>query len=256
MLKIESSKNLAGVIIKGDYYDLEKLIEAFYELTIDDEDEKLQAYYDMSTRVLGLCYNVRHAMQGDRQVKFEENGSDREMLSAKSVIAPEYNLYYSCNYYYPEMMFIMLALNELIIFRIRSIQSGRKRVSNPFNKNVIWNETITTIRSFQAAFNGCVKETLSPTSYNRWLGVMNNDYLSLSGINHHFIDLMNIEYLKWNRETRLKKLFTISKRLVEFRFDEDHENIVESVRLGAIKLGCEESMVSLKGFDYPQEIVW
>lgn len=256
MITIENTKNLTGVTIKGDYNDFQQLVDAFYELTIDDEDEKYKAYYDMSTRVLGLCYNIRHASMGDREIKFEENGTDREMLSAKSMIAPEYNVYYSCNYYYPEMMFIMLALNQLILLRMNKIQKPKNSYREPLNKMVIWDSTINTIRSFQSAFNDCVKNTLSPNSYTRWINVMNNEYLSINDINHHYIDLHNIKYLKLDRETRLKKLSSISKKLVEFRFDREHEEIMFSIREGALELGCDESEVVLKGFEYPEKIQW
>ena len=35
MIKITNTKNLTGVTVSGDYYDLEKLVDAFHEITID-----------------------------------------------------------------------------------------------------------------------------------------------------------------------------------------------------------------------------
>ncbi|UNC92047.1 DUF6904 family protein [Candidatus Contubernalis alkaliaceticus] len=51
------------------YVDLEALVTALHEITIDEYSEKNSNYIDISTRVLGLCYDVRHAMQGDREVE-------------------------------------------------------------------------------------------------------------------------------------------------------------------------------------------
>ncbi|HAH95358.1 MAG TPA: hypothetical protein DHD79_10740 [Firmicutes bacterium] len=59
-------------------HDLERLVEAFHNITIDEDSEKYQGLIRMSTRVLGVCYDVRHAYQGDREIELVDNGMTAE----------------------------------------------------------------------------------------------------------------------------------------------------------------------------------
>ncbi|MGL1890642.1 MAG: hypothetical protein OCD02_03400 [Spirochaetaceae bacterium] len=256
MIKIYNTENLTGITIKGDYNDFKQLVDAFYEITIDEDDKSHKPYYDMSTRVLSLCYDIRHALQGDRELHLENNGVTKETMNIHSIMAPKYNAYFSCNYLYPEMLFVTLALNNLIEIRMKFIQKPKSSHADALNKMVIWDTTINTLRNLQSAFCKCIEQTLTPASFSRWIGIMNKDYADIVNINRYFIDLQNLEYLDMTKEIRLKKITSISKKLVEYRFNEDHENIVESVKMGAQKLGCPRESVALKGFEYPQNIKW
>ena len=44
------------------------------------------------------------------------------------------DVYYKCNYLYPEMFFIMLALNELVKIRIRELVKGKHTYNNALDK--------------------------------------------------------------------------------------------------------------------------
>lgn len=54
MVIIKNTENLAGVSISGDFNDLDKLVDAFYAITIDELSEKYQTYIAISTRVRAL----------------------------------------------------------------------------------------------------------------------------------------------------------------------------------------------------------
>ncbi len=55
---------------------------------IGDEDE-FADYAGSSLRVLAMCYNIRHALIGDREIEFVDNGIDADMMRYLSVITPE-----------------------------------------------------------------------------------------------------------------------------------------------------------------------
>lgn len=55
-----------GVAIYGDFMDFETLYEQLHEIVGDEED--FPAYYDARIRVLGVCYDLRHALMGDREI--------------------------------------------------------------------------------------------------------------------------------------------------------------------------------------------
>lgn len=255
MIKINSTDNLAGISISGDYDDMERLVDAFYAITVDQFDRKKARYVEMSTRVLGLCYDIRHAMQGDREIDLVANGMNEEKMKWHSTIAPRNNVYYKCNYLYPEMFFVTLALNELIKLRMNEL-AKTKYLVEPLHKQVIWDETIAILRLFQAEFMACVREVLSEAAFRRWIALMNNSALAIENIAGQYIDLQNIKYLEMSKEKRCKNLSIMAKRIADFAHDRDHTEI-KAIVVEAAKLhDCAQDSISLVGLEYPDEIEW
>lgn len=256
MITIRNTPNLTGVIISGDFNDFYNLVEAFHEITINEYSEKHYQYVDISTRVLGLCYDIRHAYQGDREIELVDNNMTEDKMKWHSIIAPKSNVYYSCNYLYPEMFFVMLALNELVELRIKDLAKTNYIYKEAMDKKVIWDETIATIRSFQAAFAKCVKDTFTSATFSRWLNVMNSDYINIEDIAGQYVDLLNIKYINMTKEKRMKNLSSIAKRIAEFRHDSDHEEIKEVVMEAAREYGYEPGVIRLEGIEYPKDFEW
>lgn len=256
MIIIKNTENLAGVSISGDFNDLEKLVDSFYAITIDEFPEKNINHIEISTRVLGLCYDVRHAFQGDREVELVDNGMDEDKMKFHSIIVPQNNVYYKCNYLYPEMFFVMLALNELVQLRIKELAKSRYLYKTARDKNVIWDDKIATIRSFQAEFIKCVKEVLTEASFNRWLKVMNGDYINIYQITGQYVDLQSIKYINMTKEKRIKNLAIIAKRIAEFQSDTEHDEIKTVVTRAAKEQGRSAGDIRLQGIEYPEEILW
>nr|WP_143414453.1 hypothetical protein [Halobacillus massiliensis] len=53
---------------------------------------ELLAYDGARLRVLGICYDLRHVMMGNRSIKRVGNGLDREKMRHLSIVASEENL--------------------------------------------------------------------------------------------------------------------------------------------------------------------
>lgn len=66
MLKTNPTENFTGITFLGDIYDFYELVESIYNVT-DVENESGGPYYSASMRILGICYDIRHAYQGDRE---------------------------------------------------------------------------------------------------------------------------------------------------------------------------------------------
>lgn len=256
MIIIRNTENLTGVTISGDYNDLYNLVEAFHDITIDEYSEKHQKYVEMSTRVLGLCYDIRHAYQGDREIEFVDNNMTEDKMKWHSIITPKSNVYYNCNYLYPEMFFVMLALNTLVELRIKDLTKTKYIYKEALDKKVIWDETIATIRLFQAEFVKCVKGTFTEATFARWMKVMNSDYIGIEDIAGQYIDLLNIRYINMTKEKRLKNLSPIAKRIAEFRYDNDHNEIKKVVTEAAREYGCIPEYIRLQGIEYPENFEW
>ncbi len=252
MIQIKNTPNLTGVEISGDFNDFENLTDAFYQITAVDS----LAYHNISARILALCYDIRHAMQGDREIELLENGINETIMKFHSMIVPKNNVYYKCNCLYPEMFFVMLALNELVKLRMRNLTKSKHAFDLAFEKDAIWDGPIATIRLFQAKFTACFEEIITENAFNRWLKLMNDRYLCFHEIAVQYVDFLNIKYLKMNHEKRLKNLTTIAKRIAEFHSDADHIEIKEVVTDGAREHGCSENELSLEGMEYPEEILW
>ncbi len=60
MIIIKPTENLTGITIQGDYNDFYELVESIYRLTAADEDTT-NPYYGVKNRLLGMCYDIRHA---------------------------------------------------------------------------------------------------------------------------------------------------------------------------------------------------
>lgn len=256
MITIKNTENLTGVTISGDFNDLNNLVDAFYAITINEYSEKHRRYIEMSTRVLGLCYDIRHAYQGDREVELVDNNMTEDKMKWHSIIAPKSNVYYCCNYLYPEMFFIMLALNELVQLRIGDLTKTRYIYREALDKNVIWDDIIATIRAFQAEFVKCVRGTLTEATFARWLKVMNGAYLDIVNICGQYVDVLNIKYIKMTKEKRLNNLSSIARRIAQYRDDNEHDEIKEVVAEAAKEYECAQGDIRLKGIEYPEDIVW
>ena len=77
MIIVEKAKHENGILLKGDFFDLDRLYFAIYKYTgfhgIDSECT-FPGYYIACENLLGLCYEIRHAWQGDRNIELVYNG--------------------------------------------------------------------------------------------------------------------------------------------------------------------------------------
>lgn len=77
MIIVEKSREGSGVLLKGDFFDLDRLYFAIYKYTgFHGPDNKciFPGYDAVCENLLGLCYEIRHAWQGDRNIEQVYNG--------------------------------------------------------------------------------------------------------------------------------------------------------------------------------------
>ena len=257
MISIKNTENLTGVTISGDFDDLYNLVDAFYEITLNEDSIKYREYIDVSTRLLGVCYDIRHAFQGDREIAFVDNHLSKETMEWHGIVAPEKNVYYQCNCLYPEMIFGMIVINELIDVRMKILTKKNYLYGNDYkDKSIIWDKTIITLRGFQCAFAECMKETFSPNLYSRWLNTINAPFISTASITGQYIDTINIEYINMTKEKRLKSITKITKRIANFWSDDKYHEVKRIISQAAKEYKCSEYDIRLTSVDYPDEIEW
>ncbi|WP_407081839.1 DUF6904 family protein, partial [Psychrobacillus antarcticus] len=62
MISMQNTPNRLGVTTTGDFQDFEELYEALH--TIVGEEMEYIHYDAVRIRVLGVCYDIRHALMG------------------------------------------------------------------------------------------------------------------------------------------------------------------------------------------------
>ena len=259
MIQAANTPNLTGVTISGDFYDLDNLVNAFYEITTPDDGEisaKDRPYLNISNRILGLCYNIRHAGQGDRDIFTRENGILEHHQEQLDSIIPRENVYFSVNILYPEIIVSLLALDELIKLRMIKLSKSKYIYDAPLHKDIIWDGTIITLRMFQSVVQGAVSQVLTPSSFTRWRNLIHKSYIQIHRITNPFVDVQTIAYLKLDREQRSKKLLTMTKRLVEFEGDPENWKYRQAIDDFMEEHHCEEEDIRFEGIEYPERIEW
>jgi hypothetical protein len=243
MIHIAPTSHYAGVTIAGDYDDFNLLYDSLHNI-VGLEEENVD-FYNARIRVLGLCYDIRHAFMGNRECEFRDNGITREKMKWLGISVADQNLYYSCKTYYPELLFIMMALNDFI-----AIYEQKKAA------NQLWDRNITTVRSFQAAVMDSLSNTLKPQTFKLMQKNMSKtDRPSFSRFYTAYLDELNIRFLDWDAEKRLKNISIIAKHLAEQGkpYQETVDNILEAAR----ENNCHPSQIKY-GYEYPEyeEINW
>jgi hypothetical protein len=249
MIHIKNTPNYAGVTVTGDHFDFQALYDALHNIVGDEEE--WSSHEGARLRVLGVCYDLRHSLMGNREIEFVDNGLDQDKMRYLSIVSSTKNLYLSFNVLWPELLFVTMALNEFIVlYAKKHAKNSYKPVLDYHN---IWDESIAFIRQFQAIIARCIKETVPETSYSRIIKMMNYDYMSFSNYATQYLDELNCKFIDMDQEKRFKNITIMAKRLAEQ--GKEYQATKIAVLEAARKYNCHMTNIkSLK--EYPETIDW
>lgn len=251
MIIVRNTPNNSGVAIYGDHMDFKNLYDALHTV-VGNEDEFIE--YDAARiRVLALCYDIRHALMGDREIEFVDNGMDEEKKRRMSVLAPEKNVYLKIYVLWPEMFFITIALNEFLTLYAQKLTKTRHSINLFTESKVVWDISIAQVRMLQGAVAECLKQTVSKNVYARMLNIMNGRYVFIDRYVTQYLNILNQRFLKMKKEKRLKNLSTIAKRIVER--GPEYRNLEDELMEEAKKYNCSVDDLRLD-LDFPESIEW
>lgn len=239
MLSISHTENLTGARISGDYWDLDEINHAFYAV-IGDENK----YYDWAgsrMRILGVSYEIRQALQGDRHVDFVSNGLTKESMKHNDIVASEKNIYYSVQVLWPELIFTAIALNDFV----RLYADNHTYLSLDVH--------VTTIRKFQGAIGEALQNVLMKEEYAQFMSILSSNETNVQEYAIQFIDMLNLNYINLTKEQREKNLGMIAIKLAVK--DTDYVAFRDQVLLSANKTKSDIHDLSLTK-EYPEEIEW
>lgn len=218
MLQIKPTKHLTGITIKGDYKDFYELVESIYRLT-GLEDDQTEVYYGVKNRLLGICYDIRHAFMGDRGVVLEENGMQEDIMKWHEQMIPARNVYYSVEVLFPEAVFVAASVPKMYIFSSVYYGAKGKRTNMEYELPPLpYADYIRDKANLDVLCAGiwqALGEVIGDEELEKLIQLMQRVDEGFIDYATHYIDKCNIELLKTDVEKRKDKLRNIARRIVK-----------------------------------------
>ena len=224
MIYAKDTPNHVGITLFGDNLDFQNLYEAVEEL-LGVGDPELES--EVHTRILALNYDLRHAMQGDRETEWVDAGRRTSLVGEAFGVAaaddeasggrktrtlrPALNAYYKFNILWPEALFEVIALNGVI----RQHASKRKLVmfSDMEPKVCAWDPVYSQIRIFQSAVLKALREIQEPALHARQVKAIAEHYGYYDDYCTQFVDELNLAHLQLPSEKCVAHVATVVRRL-------------------------------------------
>ena len=264
MLTVEMTPNLLGFKIAGDYDDLDELYDAVWALTVADEDfpedKRMHGTADeqrMSTRLLALCYDIRHAYQGSRNIEFKDSGMHDWDAGYRDIPLVEKNVVYSVEVLYPEAMFEALALNYLMAKRARTLtKPGAIRLKDEWPTEVMLDMPSAIVRAYLAKLLAAVEKKATKGRFARIRKEL-GEYYYAAATYRQWVDIINDDYARMTKKQRAERLSTVVRDLAQCYRHEQYREMKASVDKAAKEYGCHHSELEIPGlFDWSYEPEW
>ncbi len=226
MLTVRMTPNLAGVTISGDYDDLQRLYDALTEI-IGDESEPGRPYEMPALSILAICYELRHAWQGNRAVNFVANGLNEAVSQNLKTLGPRQNVYFTARIPLPEILFDVMALYDFI-----ELYDGKPDIP-------ALDRDIQMVQLFQAEVMTAVCSVLEDAPAGRLLRLVYGQVPRFRQYYTHYVEMLNNRYLRLNREKRLQQIVPTARRISER--GADYEHFAADLLATAAELDCPVS---------------
>ena len=264
MLKIEMTPNLLGFKVTGDYGELDELYDAVWSVTMTDDpgDSRFALgtpdEVSMSSRLLALCYDLRHACQGHRNVELVDNGMCDEKASWHGIAAPEKNVCYSVEVLYPELMYEMMAINYLLKARKARILRERKSASAlDLGAQMDMDAVEGCLRRFQGKVLDALSAECTPGRFDKIATDIGRFYSLVPEMYTQWLDVLDADYASMGKAKRAQSLATIVRDLAHFNHHEQYFEIKADIDAYMAKhpdvRGRSEVDVDVS---WPKKLVW
>lgn len=242
MLKVELTENYAGVIIRGDFNDLDFLYDSLHYLIFEESNSISE--YTMQNHIYGFLYDLRHAYQGQREAELIDNGLteySRDCFSFKKKDVTDQNIYFCFHYLLPDLILDMV----LVKYFIRKVD---KRV------NDLYNPYIQMVNYFYSIVLHSLDHFLTEIKFHK----VKKGLLESAITDHLFIpqwfERISIDYATMTKKQREKEFMHMMDAIYNYG---DYDDYYE-MKLDIEKL-CKEKNCTLDDLhydDYPAEIEW
>lgn len=260
MIFAKPTEHLTGITLEGEFDDFYEIVDAIYRMTGDTECYD-DPYLGVKNRLLGICYEIRHAYQGDRNVTLTENGVYKELMKQNSMILPQNNVHFSVEILFPEAVFVALSVSELYTFghkhyKFRGMKQDENSVFRaPCYSDYVRDQALLDLLS--ATILQALADVIGGDELEKLLRYRTRsfdmDELFLHYVTH-YIDKCNIEYLKTAPEKRKDKLRNIAKRIVQK--PASYQKMKRELEYAALEYDCSIYELCDPKLEYPENIEW
>ncbi len=243
VLRAVNTPNRLGIEISGDVEDFHILYDALSKLAGDED--KWPYLEEARLRILAVCYDLRHALQGHYEVQTYDNGLLPEIIRSRGRLGPRENIRFAFKILYPEAMFVAAALNDfLFIYQGPHGESiASRQPADQMDLNIVYG------RYFQALVLRCAEEITSKSGFKRLRNAMNTQFPWTYQYFSQYLDYLDEEFVRKRPERRGVILPTLVERMTSK--GPEYQEVVRSIREFADEHGCEPGKVS-----FVDEIDW
>ncbi|MFC5604750.1 DUF6904 family protein [Sporosarcina koreensis] len=239
MIWLENTPNYAGAYLSGDRNDFVSLNEAIH-LVVGEEGE-YPGYELVRLRILNLCNELNQAAKGQKEVILVPNGLERMNRSRLSIDSKENNMYFRIRILWPELLFLGFVLNDFIELSAKHRQH-------------FWDTTPARIRLFQSVIGEWLENTVGESKFRLLKSSLTPSFIGYyQNFVTQYIDHLNIEFLKMDKEKRLANVSIAAKRVANK--DAKYIKIKRQIEKLAVKDGMSPNTVEYPG-SYPEDIQW
>ena len=240
MLKVKLTDNYTGFNISGDYKDLNCLYDAFHYFICNDYDNLGKCM--MQTHIYGFLYDVRHAYGHSREYELVNNGLDDnsiEWLGLTKDDVTENNMYFSFNYYVPDLILDIILIKNFI---------------NVEDK--IYNSSYNMVNFFYSLVIESFYKILDEKEINKIkTGIMNANIRPDNFLPQWF-EKITIDYIKMDKQTREKEITKILDYMYNYNRYNEYLEMKKDLEKTCIDKNCNLDQLHVKETDYPKEIIW
>lgn len=259
MITAKPTEHLNGIMIEGEYDDFSEMVESIYRMTGLEEDYN-DFYWSVKNRLLGICYDIRHAYQGDRNVKLVDNGVDEELMKWHSMILPRQNVHYAVEVLFPEAVFVALSVPEMYIMSSRYYGNTARSIKKKTSDSGFFPQTYANYIRDKALLDTlcsviftALAEVIGDEEVEKLLHQRGGQHL-YSHYAAQYVDKCNLDYLKTAQEKKVDKLRNIARRLV--KKPAAYDNLKRDLEYSAKTYGCSIHELHDPKLVYPEKIEW
>lgn len=258
MITATPTENLTGITLEGNFDDFYQLTESIHRMTGREEDY-CDAFWGVKNRLLGVCYEIRHAYMGNREVKLADNGVHGEMMKWHSMILPKQDVHYSVNILFPEAVFVALSVSEIYLYALCDCTKQAKKEEDRYAPPVFtYAEYIrdkANLNVLSAVIMQALGEVIGDDELRKIWQTKDRAYVeSFRNYLVQYVDKCNIEYLKTAPEKRSNKIKNIAKRMV--KKPDGYYSMERDMEYVAMQHACPIQEIYDPRIDYPEEIEW
>ncbi|WP_237700082.1 DUF6904 family protein [Alicyclobacillus acidocaldarius] len=230
VLKAVNTPHHLGIEVSGDTEDFQTLYEALWNLA-GDEDQWSELE-EARLRILAVCYDLRHALQGHREVEVYDNGLTPGMMRTWGRIGPRENVRFAFKILYPEALFVTAALNDfLFIYTGPHGEAITSRAhADQMDLNIVYG------RYFQTLVLRCAEEITSKSGFKRLRKALNTQFPWTYQYFSQYLDYLDDEFVQKRPERRGVILPTLVERMTSK--GPEYQEIVNSILRYADEHGC------------------